>query len=278
MQEGPCEKLPSIDEYLDALLNRYDGNGQAQSTTSSFDFNTAGRQQEYYWDLIQNGAPEPTRSDKFQEVIWHLASCGWTVEQIVDELAKYPNGIGLKYAGRLLKEVGRSYGKWQSQRRAGAVGSSVGATGAGVTPWPQIKVIPGELPRVVEEAEAALMLLDREIYQRGGVLVRPVLNRMLKSNDGGNTESWQLIELTRQYLIRELCCAAQFQRYDGRSKKFVPIDAPYKVAENYLNLRGRWKLPRLVGVVNAPFLRAARFAAAAAGPAGELTFEVGFSR
>jgi putative DNA primase/helicase len=69
------------------------------------------------------------------------------------------------------------------------------------------------------------------------------------------TASWQLIEVKRPYLVEQLCWAAQFQRYNKRAKKFVPIDAPDKVAEAYLNRQGHWKLPHLIGVVNAPFVR-----------------------
>jgi hypothetical protein len=154
---------------------------------------------------------------------------------------------------------------WLNQRRAGAVGSgavgsassaaSSAAAAAAGRPWPQIKVIPSELPRVVNEAEDALLLLGREIYQRDGMLVRPVLNKSLKAGDGSKTASWQLIEVRRPYLVEQLCCAAQFQRYDKRAKGFVPIDAPNKVAEAYLCRQGGWKLPHLIGVVNAPFLR-----------------------
>jgi hypothetical protein len=57
-------------------------------------------------------------------------------------------------------------------------------------------------------------------------------------------------------LVEILCYAAQFLRYDKRGQKFVPADAPEKVAETYLNRQGRWKLPLLVGIVNTPFLRA----------------------
>ena len=178
---------------------------------------------------------------------------GWTIEQIVDELSKYPNGIGLKYAARLLAEVTRSFGKWQRRRRAHAQGAAAAAN----TPWPQIKIVPGELPRVVNEAEDALLLLPgREIYQRGGMLVRPVLNQSLKASADRDTESWQLVPVTRSHLVEILCCAAQFLRYDKRGQKFVPADAPEKVAETYLNRQGRWKLPLLVGIVNTPFLRA----------------------
>ena len=71
-----------------------------------------------YDDLIQNGAPEGERSELFQAVVWHLAAKGWSAEQITDELARHPNGIGAKYADRLHAEVARSYEKWRSRKRA----------------------------------------------------------------------------------------------------------------------------------------------------------------
>jgi hypothetical protein len=118
LQQGNCDSIGSIDEYLDTLAARYGG-----QTKSAFDFNTAGPQTDYYRNIIENGAPEGERSEKFQEVVWHLANAGWSAEQMVDELAKYPNGIGVKYASRLLAEVTRSYEKWRA-RMAGASASA----------------------------------------------------------------------------------------------------------------------------------------------------------
>ena len=63
--------------------------------------------------------------------------------------------------------------------------------------WPQIRVVPGELPRVVNEAEDALLLLGREIYQRGGLIVRPVKSK-LKAADNREITGWQLIPSLRQ--------------------------------------------------------------------------------
>jgi hypothetical protein len=250
LQEGSAQGLGPIGDYLDDLVARFDG-PPTPSGPTIFDFNTAGSQTDYFRDLIENGAPEGERSEKFQEAVWHLASSGWTIEQITDELAKHPNGIGLKYANRLLAEVTRSFRKWQSHRRASATGSGTAAT----TPWPQILIKAGELPRIVNEAEDALLLLGREIYQRGGMVVRPVLNQSLKASADRDTESWQLVPVTRSHLVEVLCCAAQFLRYDKKAKKFVPTDAPERVADVYLNRQGRWKLPLLAGVVNTPFLR-----------------------
>jgi predicted P-loop ATPase len=126
LQQGFCESLGTIDGYLEDLLGRF----SSSSTTSSanpFDFNTAGPQVDYYQDIIENGAPEGERSEKFQEVVWHLASNGWSIEQIVEELKKHPKGIGLKYAGRLLAEVTRSYDKWRARVAGGAAPTSSGS-------------------------------------------------------------------------------------------------------------------------------------------------------
>ena len=247
LQQGTCEDLLPIDDYLDSLLTRFDGgNGR-----TNFDFNNAGPQRDYYRDLIENGAPNGDRSEKFQEVVWHLASTGWSIEQITDELAKYPNGIGFKYSNRLLTEVTRSFRKWQNQRRASAVGSGTVPN----SPWPQIRIVSGEIPRVVDEAEDALQLLGREIYQRGGLVVRPVLTTF-KASKQRDIQGWHLVPLSRAYLVDTLTCAAQFTKYNLRLKKWTTTDAPDKVAEIYLSRQGRWKLPVLSGIIHTPFLRA----------------------
>ena len=63
-------------------------------------------------DLIRNGVPEQQRSEAFQSVIFRLANAGLSIDEIEEALAKYPNGIGNKYEGRLRAEIERSYGKW----------------------------------------------------------------------------------------------------------------------------------------------------------------------
>src|SRR6516225_2270040 len=108
----------------------------------------------------------------------------------------------------------------------------------------------GELPRVVNEAEDALLGLKREVYQRGGLLVRPLLLPTIPPND-----DWKLTPLTRSGLVEALTCAARFLRYDRRAKSFVPVDAPDDVADALLSRSGNWRLPILSGVTKTPFLR-----------------------
>jgi hypothetical protein len=259
LQEGQCETMGEIDAYLDLLLARFTiGNPMPQSSTQ-LDLNSAGPQQsDYYRDIIENGVPEGERSERFAEVVWHLAGAGMSIEEIVDELAKHPNGIGAKYANRLFAEVTRCFNKWRSQRLATVTGIAGAATStpsaaAAAMNWPQIKVIPSELPRIVNEAEDALILLGEQFYQRGGMLVRPVTGTIV--NKDGKTEGWQLIPVVRPYLVETLCRSAQFVRMDARSKGWTAIDAPDKVASALLSRRGKWKLPVLNGIVQTPFLR-----------------------
>jgi hypothetical protein len=248
LERGSCAELPPLDRFIDTLLARHTGETR-QQTNGGLDFNDAGPQSAPdYDDLIRNGAPEGQRSEAFQAVVWHLAGQGWTAEAITDELARHPNGIGAKYADRLHEEVTRSYEKWRARRRQAATGETAD------TPWPQIFLIKGELPRIVDEAETALIGLNREIYQRGSQIVRPVLQR-LKASDDRETQGWQLVPVIQPDLVVTLTCAAQFLKYDARSKGWVPADAPTQVAETYLAGVGRWKLPILTAVTSAPFLR-----------------------
>jgi hypothetical protein len=250
-QFGACEKLPPIDDFLDALFDRYSKGSREPS--SEFDFNDAGRQDAPDYDsIIRNGVPEGQRSEAFQSVVWHLAGQGWTVEQITDELAKYPAGIGAKYGDRLFEEISRSYGKWFAQKRANVTGepSPPGSN----EPWPQIRVVGGELPRIVNEAEDALLKLNRDIYQRGLGIIEPVMSR-LKAADDRETRAWQIVTVTNPVMVDTLSCAAGFLRYNARSKSWVSIDPPSQVAEIYLARKGKWKLPVLTSVINVPFLR-----------------------
>jgi hypothetical protein len=243
---GSCAALPPLDDFIDTMLARYSG--------AAHTLNDAGPQSSSidYDDVIQNGAPEGQRSELFQAVVWHLAAKGMSIEEIVDKLAQYPNGIGAKYADRLLDEVARSFSKWRSRRLTAATGEAASASGN--ISWPQIYVISGELPRVVNEAETALLGLGREIYQRGGLVVRPILSKLKASSDR-DTWAWRIIEVTQPHMVEMLTCAAQFLKHDARSKAFVPTDAPDKVAKAYLHRQGSWKLPILSGVTDTPFLR-----------------------
>lgn len=266
LQEGECTELGPIDAYLDMLMARYE---QAPAK-NIFDFNDAGPQIDYR-DIIENGAPEGERSEPFQKIVWHFARLGWTEEEITAEFEKYPNGIGAKYAGRLLAEVKRSYGKWRRKQQSaatggagttGATGGASGGTGTTGTatsgaPWPQIYVKAGELPRILDEADAALAVLvdlGYELYEHGERLVQ-AHQSTLRACGGREYRRWKLDEVSTPTMIVLLSCAARWLRYDNRRQGWAQVDPPALIAEAYLHRR-QWRLPKIAGISNTPFLRA----------------------
>jgi hypothetical protein len=111
-QLGECKELGELD-LLDKIAAEYDQNKQS----NGFEFNKAGNSINYD-EIIQSGAPAGADvSAVFHQVIGHLSAKGLSVDKIVEELAKWPNGIARPYAGRLRGEVERSFEKWQAKRK-----------------------------------------------------------------------------------------------------------------------------------------------------------------
>jgi hypothetical protein len=120
---------------------------------------------------------------------------------------------------------------------------------------PVIRLVEGQLPRAVDEAEAALIANGRRhIYQRGDLLVRPIKPK-LKAADDRDTVGWQLTPITKPYMIDTFTRIARFERLDSRLGKYVAKNCPDKVAELFISRGGHWKVPVLLSIVNAPFLR-----------------------
>lgn len=128
------------------------------------------------------------------------------------------------------------------------------STTGGLAP---IKWVDGELPRVVDEAEAALIACAHDpIYQRGASLVRVVRQqavslRMFKQPAG----VLGIQQVDKNYLLEQMTRSAWWERYDNRKESYRRINAPEIVAQTYLARMGHWKVPRLLGVISTPTLR-----------------------
>jgi hypothetical protein len=120
---------------------------------------------------------------------------------------------------------------------------------------PVVKLVGGELPRIVDEAESALLRSGRDFYRFGGAMVRPVVEKV-PAADMRRTQVHRLMPVPRAHLVEVLTDTANFQRFDRREKEWKDVDCPKDVADTYLARVGEWKLRPLVGVVNAPLLRA----------------------
>jgi hypothetical protein len=124
-QIGDCRKLGAADGLLEKIRTQLDeggdekGDGEDRGEENGFDFNQARAQTHIDYDtVIRNGAPPNTdASALFHSVVGHLNGKGLTLDEIVEELGRWPRGIGQRYAGRLRQEVKRSLEKWRAKQR-----------------------------------------------------------------------------------------------------------------------------------------------------------------
>jgi len=135
-------------------------------------------------------------------------------------------------------------------------GASPGPAQPQPRPRAQVRLESGELIKNVDETEAALIAAGGlGLYQRGSLIVRPILSK-LKAANGRRTFGWNLVPVVNLFMVETMMRAADFEKWDARARRFVPKDCPEKLADTYLARSGHWQLPVLAGVANTPFLRA----------------------
>ncbi len=103
-----------------------------------------------------------------------------------------------------------------------------------------LQIAGGELPRILNET-SSIIAISGETYQRGGMLVR--------------IADKEILPVTPPWLKNHIEENINFLKWNARSKKDVPSDAPPELAARYLHNRGSWIELELTGVINAPLFR-----------------------
>jgi hypothetical protein len=123
---------------------------------------------------------------------------------------------------------------------------------------PEIRIVPGSLSEIVDDAEAALLAgPGPEIFQRGGVLVKvnrlesPTARHRIRRTPGALV----INAVEMPYLLERFTAAADFRKYDKRAGAWVSADCPERAAKIYLARMGEWKVRPLIGIIEAPTLR-----------------------
>jgi hypothetical protein len=111
---------------------------------------------------------------------------------------------------------------------------------------PTIRVIPGELNRIVDAAERELAQSHR-FYQRGGLIVTVV-------TDPGTRET-RVQEIGQPALMRALAGTAMWERFDARCQDWVRIDPPARHAGVLFDSSSYPHLPVLSGLARQPYFR-----------------------
>lgn len=117
-----------------------------------------------------------------------------------------------------------------------------------------IRVQAGEISRLADEAERALVHSGLPIFRRAGSLVRPICEA-LPAAHGRTTIVAKLRALTRDTMVDCLNRVAKFERYDARRKAMIVIDPPTAVASLLLEREDAWTFRRVAGLATAPTLR-----------------------
>lgn len=114
------------------------------------------------------------------------------------------------------------------------------------------------ISEVVDAAEELLILKKSDIFQRAGKMVRVIKvsslphNQKMKVKRSGDYVVIKEIDPT--FLTEHLTKTGIFLRLDARGQEYRRIPCPEKVARHLL-ARQEWKIPVLVGIINAPTLR-----------------------
>lgn len=125
----------------------------------------------------------------------------------------------------------------------------------GKPPPSTIRYTAGKVHEIVDQAEQALIAADLGLYQRSTFIVRAGTVRT-SAAAGSTGDRRRIIPQGDRAVAEAMTQAATWERFDRRADAWVSIDAPMSVANTYLQRIGRWELPVLAGLINAPTLRA----------------------
>jgi putative DNA primase/helicase len=126
---------------------------------------------------------------------------------------------------------------------------------AAAGPARQLRMIalkPGELPRIMREAEQALAALP--IFARAGSLVYP-LSETVPAADERTTLTAKLKPISPDLLLVWLAQSATFVKHNKRANAWVRTDPPPRLAASLLAVEGEWPYPRVIGITTNPVLR-----------------------
>jgi putative DNA primase/helicase len=225
-------------------------------------------------------------SGLFHYVVGELKKRRWTVEAIVALLERYPNGAAVKYAGRILEEVRRSYDKVENGglfvpasggggagagggggsppgSTGGASGGGAGASGGGggaasgapAGVLPTILLQSGQMLRAAAQTEQAMLAAGIEVFARAGMLTYPAVET-LGASVGRKVDVVQLRVFNPDSFFGAVAESAIFQRYDAKRRMTVDIDPPTRLVRLVMSHERRWAFPRISGVITTPTLRA----------------------
>lgn len=116
---------------------------------------------------------------------------------------------------------------------------------------PTIRITAGDIERIVDEAEDALISAERGVYQRDATIVSVCEAKFVTANTG-EVVGQRVFDHAESALAEDLCAAANFEKFDGRTKAYVRCDPPSKIVKTLCERKGHLRLLALNGITHAP--------------------------
>ncbi|MDD2660273.1 MAG: hypothetical protein PHY54_11445 [Methylococcales bacterium] len=113
---------------------------------------------------------------------------------------------------------------------------------------PEIQIISGKKPAIVDECENVLISTG-EIFVYAGLLVRLIKNHLIYSNT-----QLRIVPVEAVFLVEYLMTHAKFVKFNKQQHDWIDADLPLDYA-NTLLARKNWRLPNLTGIIHAPTIR-----------------------
>jgi hypothetical protein len=179
--------------------------------------------------------------------LWERWSATYPNPNVADIIYKWPSfanrgGITVAYLFHLAAKNG-----WRRGRKTTVAGKANVAA-------PTIRIRGGLLDKTVDAAEEALIAAGLEVYQRGGMIVRPTLMQITASGER-KVMATQIVVVRPRNMAELMTKSANFEHFVERRGDWEPIDCPLALAETYLQRDGQWRVPTLTAIINAPTLR-----------------------
>lgn len=115
---------------------------------------------------------------------------------------------------------------------------------------------PGSLSETVIEVEARIMVHDIQFFDRGGALVRPIVDDVI-AVEGRTLKSAKLSPVTLPYMTKELSRTMSWIGTRKQKEKLIEykMDPPPIVSTTILADAGDWPFHKISGIITAPTLR-----------------------
>jgi putative DNA primase/helicase len=118
---------------------------------------------------------------------------------------------------------------------------------------PVIPIVAGEVSRIINQIEEAVLAADLGLYQRNGCVVR-IETAIITMPDAPKRSTLVIRTQEAEALREDLCKAARFMKYDKRNGEWIACDPPIQRAKDWIARRERLRLSPLTGVTSSPLI------------------------